>query len=193
MKVNNAIRFCDLRSSKEPMAKTLAQIESQIAKLQLQAEALRARTVSAVVGQIRALMAEYALTTADLERGPAKKAAKATKAARKSTRSEKGIVSKASTVSSAKPAARARNGEASSGSAAVEASKAVRSVKASKASKSSRGDKPAQLVKTTQAKPAGAIKYRDEAGNTWTGRGTRPKWFLAAVAAGKTPEQLLAE
>jgi len=178
------------------MAKTLAQIESQIAKLQLQAEALRAKTVSVVVGQIRALMAEYALTVADLDRTPAKKAAKATKAARKaarkSTRSEKEIVSKASKASSAKPAPRAGKAEASSGSAAVETSKAVRSVKASKANKSSRVAKPAKPVKTTQAKPAGAIKYRDEAGNTWTGRGTRPKWFLAAVAAGKTPEQLLA-
>lgn len=36
------------------------------------------------------------------------------------------------------------------------------------------------------------IKYRDEAGNTWNGHGRRPGWFLAALAAGKTPEQLAA-
>jgi DNA-binding protein H-NS len=34
-------------------------------------------------------------------------------------------------------------------------------------------------------------KYRDEAGNTWTGRGKRPNWFLQALATGKTPQDLL--
>lgn len=34
------------------------------------------------------------------------------------------------------------------------------------------------------------IKYRDDAGNAWNGHGRRPGWFLAAIAAGKTPEQL---
>lgn len=42
------------------------------------------------------------------------------------------------------------------------------------------------------AKAASVVKYRDEAGNTWTGRGRRPKWFTDALAAGKTPEQLAA-
>ena len=41
------------------------------------------------------------------------------------------------------------------------------------------------------AKTAGkkvAPKYRDPGtGATWTGRGLRPKWMAAAVAAGKTP------
>ena len=38
-----------------------------------------------------------------------------------------------------------------------------------------------------------AVKYRDEAGNTWGGRGPRPRWFSAALAAGRTPEELLAK
>ena len=33
-------------------------------------------------------------------------------------------------------------------------------------------------------------KYRDEAGNAWTGNGKRPRWFLAAMASGKTPKDL---
>ena len=41
------------------------------------------------------------------------------------------------------------------------------------------------------AKTAGkkvAPKYRDPGtGATWTGRGLKPKWMAAAVAAGKTP------
>jgi DNA-binding protein H-NS len=43
-------------------------------------------------------------------------------------------------------------------------------------------------AKTTASK----VKYRDEAGNTWSGHGRRPKWFIDAVAGGKSPEQLLA-
>jgi DNA-binding protein H-NS len=44
----------------------------------------------------------------------------------------------------------------------------------------------------SSGKPVAAVKYRDEAGNSWSGRGKRPTWFREALAAGKTPEQLLA-
>ncbi|EGJ12435.1 MULTISPECIES: H-NS family nucleoid-associated regulatory protein [Rubrivivax] len=33
-------------------------------------------------------------------------------------------------------------------------------------------------------------KYRDEAGNTWVGRGKRPQWVRDALAAGKTLRDL---
>lgn len=38
-------------------------------------------------------------------------------------------------------------------------------------------------------KPKGAVsvvKYRDEAGHTWSGKGPRPGWLKAALASGKT-------
>lgn len=35
------------------------------------------------------------------------------------------------------------------------------------------------------------IKYRDEAGHSWTGHGKRPGWFKAALESGKTAEDLL--
>lgn len=41
------------------------------------------------------------------------------------------------------------------------------------------------------AKKAGVAKYGDDQGNTWTGHGKRPKWFLDALAAGKSAEELL--
>jgi DNA-binding protein H-NS len=34
------------------------------------------------------------------------------------------------------------------------------------------------------------IKYRDGAGNAWTGHGRRPKWYVDALAAGKKPEDM---
>lgn len=34
-----------------------------------------------------------------------------------------------------------------------------------------------------------AIKYRDEKGNTWTGRGKTPRWMVEAEKAGKSRDQ----
>lgn len=54
-----------------------------------------------------------------------------------------------------------------------------------------RGPKPG--TKRAARKTAGgrgkrtvAPKYRDEAGNTWAGRGARPRWLREALANGKT-------
>jgi DNA-binding protein H-NS len=33
-----------------------------------------------------------------------------------------------------------------------------------------------------------AVKYRDSEGNTWTGRGSRPRWMVAALGQGKSIE-----
>jgi DNA-binding protein H-NS len=34
-----------------------------------------------------------------------------------------------------------------------------------------------------------AIKYRDSAGNTWTGRGRMPRWMMAATKGGKAKKE----
>ena len=34
-------------------------------------------------------------------------------------------------------------------------------------------------------------KYQNDHGQTWTGRGKRPRWFKEALQSGKTPEDLL--
>lgn len=48
--------------------------------------------------------------------------------------------------------------------------------------------------KRTGIKPAArAVKFRDAQGNTWGGMGKRPAWFKAALASGKTPDDLLAK
>jgi DNA-binding protein H-NS len=46
--------------------------------------------------------------------------------------------------------------------------------KAAKAVKAVKGSKP--------------VRFRDDAGNTWVGRGPRPKWLRDALAAGKKLE-----
>jgi len=36
-----------------------------------------------------------------------------------------------------------------------------------------------------------APKYRDEHGNTWTGRGKQPKWLVSALMSGRSLQSLL--
>ncbi|SDP62190.1 DNA-binding protein H-NS [Rhodoferax sp. OV413] len=50
---------------------------------------------------------------------------------------------------------------------------------------------PVRAAAGKKAKSKGVIKYRDEAGNAWTGHGMRPRWFKAALESGKTPDDLL--
>lgn len=50
---------------------------------------------------------------------------------------------------------------------------------------------PAAPVARKQRRGTGAKiapKYRDEAGNTWTGRGLKPRWLSAAIASGRKLE-----
>jgi len=106
------------------MAKTIAQIEAQISKLQKQKDAIRAREVASVIRRIRKAIDYYSLTAEELGFGPGTRGKAATgKAARKTTRKV-------------------------------------------------------------------AVKYRDGAGNEWSGRGRRPAWFVAALAAGRSMEEL---
>jgi DNA-binding protein H-NS len=115
------------------MARTLADINAEIAKLKKQADEIRSREVKEVVSRIKQAIKHYGLTPREL-------------------------FGKA--AGAAGPARQVR------GAKAGQSAKAV----------------------PRKVKPAGAIRFRDEAGNSWTGRGKRPNWFKAAIAAGKKPE-----
>jgi DNA-binding protein H-NS len=51
-------------------------------------------------------------------------------------------------------------------------------------SKAVRGKKAGKKA-GAKSKSAAAIKFRDDAGNTWVGRGPRPQWLRDALAGGK--------
>ena len=44
---------------------------------------------------------------------------------------------------------------------------------------------------TTQKGKKIPVKYRDENGNTWTSRGSQPRWLMAALASGRKLEDFL--
>lgn len=60
------------------------------------------------------------------------------------------------------------------------------------------GLKPSDLFPGIRAensappRKAAAVKYRDAAGNTWTGRGKMPRWLQSAVEAGASRDSFLA-
>ena len=126
------------------MAKTYAQIQTQIHKLQQQADALKAKEVAGVVARIQQAINHYGLTPQDL-------------------------FNKLPASPGTKPAGKRAN----PGSVG-------------RADKAQRPAKPAK-----PAKPAAAAKYQDGAGHGWSGIGKRPNWFKAALAAGKTADELL--
>ena len=73
---------------------------------------------------------------------------------------------------------------------AVKAVKTVKSVKSVKAASPVVTVEAKKARKTAAPKPVGVIRFRDDAGHSWTGKGTRPNWYKAAIEAGKTPESL---
>ena len=59
-----------------------------------------------------------------------------------------------------------------------------------------KGTRKAKAAKKTRktigaGKSSRPAKYRDDEGHVWSGIGKRPDWFKAALAAGKSPEDLL--
>jgi DNA-binding protein H-NS len=49
-------------------------------------------------------------------------------------------------------------------------------------------ERSSERVGSTARSRKVAVKYRDEKGNTWTGRGKTPRWLVAAEKAGKNRE-----
>lgn len=148
------------------MAKTVDEIRAQIAKLQEREKALLQKEAVGVVARIKEAVAHYGLTPEQIfgSSDAAKPAAKKT------------VVRKVA----AKKAPGARKNAVKSPK--VKATRAARGQKVSAGTDgavSSRGPSPAKGVKV-------AAKFKDEAGNTWTGRGSQPRWLRAAIEGGKS-------
>src|SRR5882724_2433937 len=115
------------------MTKTYASLQQQIAQLQKQADAAKAKEIEGVVARIREAIEHYGITPQEIfGRAAAKSASGAGKRGRP-------------------PGAARKNAG----------------------------------PKKKKKKDLQAVKFRDEAGNVWSGRGPRPGWFKAALQAGK--------
>ena len=175
------------------MAQTYKQIQKQIEQLQRQAEALRNGEIKGVVERIKVAIAHYGLTAAHLGLGsePSKAAGKTKSTAAKSSAKSKTKFSDGS--------GNVWSGRGPRPHWLRDALKAGRSIDEFRA-RSSTKSKPAaaaaaQIGATTPAVKVPAKKskrapskfhYSDGAGNSWTGRGPKPRWLKAAIDGGKS-------
>ena len=183
------------------MSQTYSQIQAQIAKLQTAAETLRKAELAEVIAKIRVAISAYDLTPEDLFGAKSRKPATARRVA------DRQSVSKSTGDRTPRFADGAGNAWVGRGPRprwlrealaagkplsdfAVAGGARTPSIDVSSApAKASK--KVAAKAKVKATKKRVAVKYRDETGNSWTGRGSRPKWFKEALAAGKSPDQFL--
>jgi DNA-binding protein H-NS len=59
------------------------------------------------------------------------------------------------------------------------------------ASAAPKSGRKVRRVRPSTAGTKVAPRYKDDAGNTWTGRGKQPRWVVAALAAGRSLESLM--
>lgn len=165
------------------MTQSYSQLQKQIEALQRQAEKLRDTEVKGVVDRIKVAISEYGLTAEQLGFGV------------KSSGAAKAKASNRAASQSAKYGD--GNGNVWSGRGprphwlrdALNAGKTLEDfATGSVATKATRGNAKAKGPGKRKAK----AQYRDQAGNSWTGMGPRPRWLKEALAAGQTLEQLAA-
>ena len=176
------------------MAQTYKQIQKQIEQLQRQAEALRNSEVKGVVDRIKVAIAHYGLTAAHLGLDAAPRKA----AAGRKTRSFAQFSDGAGNNWSGRGPRPRWLREAIASGRSIEEFKSGSTVKSKPASTSAQPEAVKPTVKASstvagkRAKRAPSkVHYSDGAGNSWTGRGPQPRWLKAAIASGKTLQDLL--
>jgi DNA-binding protein H-NS len=193
------------------MAKTYAELSQEIESLKVRAEAARQKEKTGVIDRIRDAIAVYGLTADELGLGRNASGAAATsgKAPTGVRKQATGIPS--STKSDSAVKYRDESGNAWGGrgpkpkwlKAGLAAGRSLESFAVGKSpaqdspaieeGSASRRVKPgAKQGKKAKAAFKSVIKYRDDAGHAWSGRGPKPAWFTAAIESGKTVEQLTA-
>ena len=192
------------------MAQTYSQIQAQIAKLQADADRLRKSEQADVIMKIRKAIEAYGITPEDLFTG------KSSKAGAKSTSAFKSKPaptpkSKSKSKGDLTPRFADGNGNTWVGRGprplwlrdAVKRGKSLADFAVGRsdfatseksASSKAPGKAPGKAAGKAAGQAAGktiAAKYKDGAGNSWTGRGSQPRWLKAALEGGKQLDQFL--
>jgi DNA-binding protein H-NS len=179
------------------LAKTYADYLSEIERLQAKAEDARRKEVAGVVDRIKDAIAHYGLTAEDLGLDGGAVSASGARKASSAGKKKQGA---------AAPAAKYSDGLGNSWSGrgpkprwfvqALAAGKSLDELSGEVASAAGEGVATSRQAPAKKAKPAkkttSAVKFKDDAGNTWSGMGPKPRWFKEALEAGKTLEELTA-
>jgi DNA-binding protein H-NS len=182
------------------LAKTYADYLSEIERLKEKAEDARRKEVAGVVDRIKDAIAHYGLTATDLglDGGTAPAARDVKKAGPKARKTKQAV---------AAPAAKYSDGQGNTWSGrgpkprwfkqALAAGKSPDELTGQVQSAPGESDAPSAPAPAKKAKPAvkkaaPVVKFKDDAGHTWSGMGPKPKWLKDALDAGKTLQELTA-
>lgn len=167
------------------MSQSYSHIVQEIENLKRKAEAARAKEVAGVVQRMKEAIRVYGITARDLGLNGSATAAAARTRASEGAGSAQFADDKGNTWVGRGPRPAWLKEALASGRSLDDFAvgpAAVGRKKAAKATKSGR-----KGMKKRAPVPA---KYRDDAGNTWSGRGSRPRWLVAALASGKKLESM---
>jgi len=170
------------------MKKTFVEVQKQIEALQREAEQLKRDELSDVIARIKQAIQVYGLTASDLGlRGSAG-------GQRNGTGSSGGAASKKRSSTRAKYRDETGHEWVGRGPRPQWLRDALASGKTLEefaVGGSTAHPKRNEAAKSAASKKAARARYRDQAGNSWGGRGPRPAWLKQALASGKTLAEFL--
>ncbi|MDM0078821.1 H-NS family nucleoid-associated regulatory protein [Variovorax sp. J2P1-59] len=156
------------------MAQTYKQLQKQIEQLQRQADALRNSEIKGVVDRIKVAIAHYGLTAAHLGLDSVSSKGTGKKPAKSSAQFSDG----AGNVWSGRGPRPRWLRDALGAGRSIDEFRAGSSIKSKSAAAKKAKRAPSKVI------------YSDGAGNSWTGRGPKPRWLKAAIDSGKTLQDL---
>lgn len=174
------------------MTKTYAQLQKEIAELEAKASKLKQAEVGKVIAQMKAAIEAYGLTAQDLFGQGAVPGRRGRVAAK--TKSEQSHAARFADESGNTWVGRGPRPQWLRDALAAGKSLSDFEVGATSKAGTTAASREAAVKNGTAKRRKGAkrTKFKDGAGNTWTGHGKRPNWFKEALASGKSPEDLMA-
>jgi DNA-binding protein H-NS len=175
--------------------KSYAELNQQIAELTAKAEQVRLKEVASVVARIKEAIATYGITAADLGLSTVQAPKRSVRSAPARGRKRAESRTEAKYQDGAGNVWGGRGPRPRWLRAAIAEGKSLESFAVggdAPGSEPAAAPSPARTMKATASASAKGAKFKDDAGNAWSGRGPRPAWFKKAIAAGKTPEELTA-
>lgn len=172
------------------MAQTLLQIQRQIATLQADAERLRKVEAKGVIANIREAIEAYGLTAEELFDAGARSVS--TGSARRTT---------AVKMPAGKSAQRTKYADGQGNEwggrgprpawlrQAIDSGKSLEDFAVMPQRRMASKSSASVSSKATDKRKTLPVKFRDDSGNTWTGRGSTPRWLRAAMDGGRSLEQ----
>ena len=173
------------------MTESYQKIQRQIEALQRQADKLRKKEAEGVVARIKVAIAHYGLTAEQLGLGGTSKQGQS------GARAESGTDARAGAGVGASP--RFADGKGNTWSGRGPRPRWLREAINGGGSIDAFRTQPGKAAAATSGrrrpekkKVASQMRYRDQAGNAWSGRGPKPRWLKEALAAGQSLESLAA-